>query len=413
METLAKLSVVERAALAYDWRFWARDKQIPPETSWRTWLLLAGRGFGKSRTGAEWVRSLAESGRCSRIALVGPTASAVRDVMVTGKSGLIGVCPPWNRPKYESSKHLLTWPNGVVATTYSAEEPDRLRGPEHDAAWADEIASWRYPESWDMLMFGLRIGSDPRCVVTTTPRPVRLVRELLAAETTVVTRGSTYENRENLARAFFDDIVRKYEGSRLGRQELLAELLDDNPNALWRRSDLDRLRVSNAPENLKRIVVAVDPAISSGEDSDETGIVVAAVGLDGHGYVLEDASMRGTPAQWAAVAADAYHRWKADRLVAETNQGGEMVEHTIRMTDRNISYRGVRASRGKIIRAEPISALYEQGRCHHVGSFAKLEDQMTEWTPGDDSPDRLDALVWAFTDLMVSKGGAKNYPGIY
>jgi len=254
-----------------------------------------------------------------------------------------------------------------------------------------------------MLLFGLRLGSDPRCVVTTTPRPTKQIKDLIADPTCRVTRGSTYENRANLAPAFFSQIVRRYEGTRLGRQELLAEILDDNPGALWRRPDIDDHKIATLPGELRRIVVAVDPAVTSSEDSDETGIIVAGVGHDGRGYVLDDMSLRGTPHQWGTQAVAAYSKYKADRLVAENNNGGEMVEHTVRTVDPNVSYKGVHASRGKVIRAEPIAALYEQGRVHHVGSFPELEDQLCQWEPGMASPDRLDALVWALSELMLDR----------
>lgn len=374
-------------------------------------MLVAGRGFGKTRTGAEWVRAQIESGACNRMALVAPTAADARDVMVEGESGLLAVCPAWNRPKYEPSKRRVTWPNGALATLYSADEPERLRGPQHDGAWCDEPASWRYPEAWDMLMFGLRLGTDPRAVVTGTPKPVKLIRELLALPTTVVTRGSTYDNAANLAPAFLDTIVRKYEGTRLGRQELNAELLDDNPDALWKRDEMiEQYRKAKAPD-LLRIVTAIDPSATT--TGDEAGIITAGVGMcackgtpEKHAFVLHDASVQGSPKTWAAAGVAAYHLLKADRLVAETNNGGEMVELTIRTLPdaANVSYKAVHASRGKHTRAEPIAALYEQGKVHHVGTFAALEDELCSWQQGDPSPNRLDALVWALTDLMLSKG---------
>lgn len=378
--------------------------------------MLAGRGFGKTRTGAEWVREQVESGKARRIALVGRTAADVRDVMVKGESGILAISPPWCKPVYEPSKRLLTWPNGAIATTYSGDKPDQLRGPQHDKAWADELAAWRYPDAWDQLQFGLRLGSAPQVAVTTTPRPTKLIRDLLKDPNTHPTRGTTYDNAGNMAPSFFSKIIRKYEGSRLGRQELNAELLDDTPYALWKRSQIDRLRLAKdarLPE-LKRLVVAVDPSVTSSEDSAETGIVLAGLGMDGHGYVLEDLSLQGTPAEWAQVAVGIYRQKRADRLVAETNQGGEMVEHTLRTVDRNVSYRAVHASRGKVTRAEPIAALYEQGRVHHVGSLPELEDQMCEWVPGEPSPDRMDALVWALTDLMLDAAqDAQAAPSIW
>jgi phage terminase large subunit-like protein len=395
-------------ALLADWQFWARPNQLPPPGDWRIWLLLAGRGFGKTRSGAEWVRRQVEQGKACRIALVAPTAASARDVMIEGESGLLAISPEDKRPSYEPSKRRLTWKNGAIATAFSAEEPDRLRGPQHDAAWCDELAAWHYAEAWDMLMLGLRLGRDPRCVVTTTPKPVPLIRRLLADKRVALTRGSTYENARNLAPAFLDQIVRRYEGTRLGRQELEAELLEDVPGALWTRAVIERCRVPAAP-TLRRIVVAIDPATSTGEGADETGIVVAGLGLDGQGYVLDDLSGRYAPHEWARRAIAAYHARQADRVVAEVNNGGDMVEATLRMVDPAVSYRAVHASRGKAVRAEPVAALYEQGRVRHVGAFPALEDQMCAMTPDLDrgaaaSPDRCDALVWALTDLMVTSG---------
>jgi phage terminase large subunit-like protein len=407
---LAYLTPLERAQVErlthearYRWTLQARPNQLPPPGSWRTWLVLAGRGFGKTRTGGEWIRSQAESGQCARLALVAPTAADARDVMVEGESGILAIAPPWNRPRYEPSKRRLTWPNGAIATLYSADEPERLRGPQHDGAWCDELGSWRYAEAWDMLMFGLRLGTDPRCVVTTTPKPKKLLLDLLKAESTETTRGSTYENRANLAQAFLEQIVAKYEGSRLGRQELHAEVLEDVEGALWQRQQLDDLRVATAPE-LVRVVVAVDPAVTSGEDSDETGIVVAGLGVDGHGYVLRDRSGRFSPDAWMRRAVATFHEAQADRLVAETNNGGDLVETVLRTVDRSIPFTKVHASRNKQTRAEPVAALYEQGRVHHVGSLPELEDQLCGWVPGDKSPDRLDACVWALTFLMLGQG---------
>lgn len=385
----------------HDWSLWARENQLPPAGDWRTWLMLAGRGYGKTRTGAEWIRAQVEAGRAGRLALIGPTAADVRDVMVEGESGLLAICPPWHRPKYEPSKRRITWPNGALATCYSADEPDRLRGPQHDAGWADEPASWRYPDAWDMFQFGLRLGHDPRAVVTGTPKPVALIRDLLALPTTVVTRGSTYENRANLAPAFLDAIVRKYEGTRLGRQELNAELLDDHPDALWHRGTmLDAFRVTRAPD-LERIVVAIDPSATA--TGDEAGIVVAGRSADGQGYVLDDRSLHASPEGWARAAIAAYHTHHADRIVAESNQGGEMVRVTLQTVDRAVPITLVHASRGKYTRAEPVSSLYQQGKVHHVGTFAALEDELCNWTPGDASPNRLDALVWALTDLLLGQ----------
>lgn len=404
---IRSLSPEQATRLKYEWSFWARQNQLAPPGAWRIWLILAGRGFGKTRCAVEWVRDQAENGKAQRIALVGATASDVRDVLVEGESGIIRKSPPWCRPVWQASKNRLTWPNGAQAFTYSAEEPDRLRGKQHDAAAADELASWRYPDTWDQLMFGLRLGRDPRVVISTTPRPTPIIQSLAKRaaddENDVrIVRGSTHENAANLAPAFLDQIVRRYEGTRLGRQELYAEILDDNPGALWKRSQIDGNRVTRHPE-LVRIVVGVDPAVSSEADSDETGIVVAGLGTDGHGYVLDDRSLTNTPARWAKEVVTAYRTRSADRIVAEVNNGGALVESAIRTVDGDVAYKAVRASRGKAIRAEPIAALYEQGRVHHVGLLPKLEDQLCEWNPttSKKSPDRLDALVWALTELML------------
>ncbi len=382
---------------------------MPPPGDWRIWLLLAGRGFGKTRTGAELTGAKVKTGAARRIALVGPTAADVRNVMVEGESGLLAAAGPAQRPRWEPSKGRLTWPNGAVATTYSADQPERLRGPQHDFAWCDELAAWRYPAAWDMLMFGLRLGQDPRVVVTTTPKPIKLIRELLAAPDVAVTRGTTYDNRANLAPAFLRQIIRRYEGTRLGRQELEAEILDDVPGALWTRERIEHARVGHdARPELARIVVAIDPAATSGEEADETGLVVAGSDYAGHGWVLADLSGRYAPPEWARRAIAAYRDWRADRIVAEVNNGGDMVAATLRMIDPEAPFSAVRASRGKSARAEPVAALYEQGRIHHVGAFSQLEDQMCAFTSDFDraragySPDRVDALVWALSALLVA-----------
>ena len=649
-EVLSKLPDSVAASIAYDWGIWALDKQVEPSGSWLIWLVLAGRGFGKTRIGAEWIRRRVDSGEARRIILAGATADDLRDIMIEGESGILAKSPPWNRPRYIANKNRLEWANGAVALCITGEEPDRFRGkqcfvagtqvitesgprpiesisvgdrvltrdgyhrvvdtgssesvvgvvgfsdgttlvgthdhpvwsegewwelgilsagsrtwsgelaptvtsldtltedtifstescgsrrsdqsqtdgtcttrtglgrttpsktssaylpgsittdtlrcvpirkcgalfaeessfaeespeslasvpsaslarqsrngsqlssvsaaglssfpgaaitvasvvstwapvgvrrvfnlsvensPEYfangvlvhncDTFWADELAAWRYVEdSWPMLQMGFRLGTKPQGLVTTTPRPIKIVKELLAREDVAVTRGSTYDNRSNLAKAFFEQVVRQYEGTRLGRQELYAEVLDDNPGSLWNRTQLDDLRVKACPE-LARIVVAIDPAVSANEHSDETGIVVAGIGRDGIGYVLEDLSGIYTPNEWGNKAVGAYHRWRADRIVAEVNNGGDLVQANIRTADSNVSYREVRATRGKALRAEPISALYEQSRIRHVGMHAKLEDQMCDWNPAASkrSPDRVDALVWALTDLML------------
>ena len=401
------LSAEEAAALLHCWRFWARPEQLAPDGRWESWLLMAGRGFGKTRTGAEWVRAEVESGRRRRLALVGPTARDVRKTMVEGDSGILAVAPPWFRPRFEPSKLRLTWPNGATADLYSAEEPERLRGPNHDGVWADELAAWQYlDETWDNLELTLRGGDDPKRVVTTTPKPRKVLRDLLADPMTVVVRGSTYDNAVNLAPTFLKRLQRKYEGTRTGRQELFAELLEEAEGALWTRSRLEALRCAAAPE-LRRVVVAIDPAVTSDAQSDETGIIVAGLGLDGAGYVLADLSGRYSPDAWARAAIEAYRAHRADRIVGEVNNGGDLIQHTLRTIDRDVSFKAVHASRGKRIRAEPVAALYEQGRVRHVGALPQLEDQMTNWDPHgpDRSPDRLDAAVWALSELMIEASG--------
>lgn len=392
------------------WRRERRPEQTPPPGDWRTWLVMAGRGFGKTRTGAEWIREEVMAGRIRRVALVAPTAADARDVMVEGESGLLAVCDRYGfRPLYEPSKRRLTFPNGAKAWTYSADEPDRLRGPQHDGAYCDEIATWSYPESFDNLQFGLRLGSNPRQIVTTTPKPVKLLKDLLAHQedgTVVLTRGTTYDNAANLAPAFLAQIIRKYEGTRIGRAEIEGELLTDIPGALWTLATIDAGRVTQAPE-LTRIVVGVDPAASEGEGAAQTGIVVAGKDKDGHGYVLADATMSGSPLAWAQAVVAAYRKHAADRVIAEVNNGGAMVEHTLRTVDRKLPITQVHASRGKITRAEPIAALYEKRMIHHVGAFPALEDQMTSYDGTGVSPDRMDALSWALTDLMLGPRPSK------
>jgi phage terminase large subunit-like protein len=398
--------------LRCSWWLYKRQGQTTPAGDWRVWLILAGRGWGKTRTGAEFIREQVDSGTVSHIALVGPTAGDVRDTMIEGESGLLSIYPAHQRPRYEPSKRRVTFHNGAMATAFSADEPDRLRGPNHDLAWADELAAWRYPEAWDMLQLGLRIGAQPRTVVTTTPKPIPLVRRLIGTEdgTVHMTRGSTFDNRANLASAFLDEVISRYEGTRLGRQELYAEVLDDVEGALWSRDLLEEHRVTQLP-NIARLVVAVDPAAGSKEHNAETGIVVVGLGDDGHGYVIDDVSLRGTPNDWGRAAVAAYHRHEADLIVAESNQGGDMVSHTLRTVDPAVPVKMVHASRGKRTRAEPVSALYEQGRVHHLGFHGELEDQLCSWVPDHAvSPDRLDALVWGVTEVLVR--GLREVPAV-
>lgn len=389
----------------------ARPAQQPPDGDWLVWLILAGRGFGKSRTGAEWVADQALMVDGSRWAIVAATFADGRDTCIEGESGLLAVLRrrrpghDWGRA-WNRSLGELTLPNRSKVKLFSADEPDRLRGPQHHGAWCDELAAWRYPEAWDQLQFGLRLGDRPRTVVTTTPKPVRLVRDLLGRDTTAVVRGSTFDNAENLAPAALEELRRRYEGTRLGRQELYAELLLDTPGALWSIAGFDRpgFRVDTAPD-LERVVVAVDPAVTSGEGSDESGIVVAGRTSD-RAFVLEDCSLRADPTSVARAAVDAYHDLQADRIVVEANNGGDWLPALIRTVDPAVVVETVTATRGKALRAQPVAGLYEQGRVHHVGHLPELEEQMTTWAPdaGMRSPDRLDALVWALTALHPELG---------
>ena len=362
---------------------------------------MAGRGFGKTRTGAEYVRSCVNSGKYRRIALIGRTAADVRDVMVTGPSGILNCYPPNQRPLYEPSRRRLTFHNGAVAHCYTSEKPDQLRGPQHDLCWADEAAAWAYPyATWDQMMFGLRLGMSPRCVVTTTPRPIQLIKDLVKAETTHVTRGNTFANRDNLAPVFLEQIIEKYQGTSLGQQEIYAELLEEMPGALWTRNVIDQHRV-HQPPNLRRIVVGVDPAVTNSGTSDETGIIVVGLGEDGDFYVLEDGSMKVSVDKWARAVVTRYQLYKADRIVVEVNQGGDLVDRILRQIDKSVSIKMIHASKGKWVRAEPVASRYEQGRVHHVGIHATLEDQLCNYSPefANGSPDRLDALVYAITEL--------------
>ncbi|SCZ24075.1 Large terminase phage packaging protein [Afifella marina DSM 2698] len=406
----------DELARLLDWRLWARPDQLPPEGDWTVWLYLGGRGAGKTRAGAEWVKGLALGQRpfarepLERIALVGETLADVRDVMVEGPSGLLGLHRPSERPSFSATRRRLLWPNGAQALMFSSQDPESLRGPQFHAAWCDELAKWTYAEAtFDMLQFGLRLGINPRQLVTTTPRNVPLVKRLLAAPRTAVTKATTAMNADNLAPGFLEAVVGRYRGTRLGRQELDAELISDRPDALFKRADIEAERVGAAPE-LIRVVVAVDPPASSGREADSCGIVAAGRGADGFGYVLADKTAQGlSPAGWAGRAVDLFHALSADRLVAEANQGGDMVAAVIRQADPSVAVRLVHASRGKVVRAEPVAALYEQGRIRHVGALPELEDEMADFGLGGlssgRSPDRVDALVWALTELMLTGGG--------
>jgi phage terminase large subunit-like protein len=382
------------------WTFQAHPGQIPPkDQAWFCYLMRSGRGGGKTRSGAEWVLQRVRDGY-RHIALIGQTAADVRDTMVElGPSSLMKIARPSERPIYEPSKRRLTFPNGANATTFSGDEPDQLRGPAHDSVWMDELAKFKYPQlSWDNMEMGLRLGDNPQVFCTTTPRPIPIIKQLVKDPTTIDVRFSTLQNAENLSPLFLKRVMDKYSGTRLGRQELEGELLDDNPFSLWQRDVIENLRVTSHPV-LIRVVVGVDPAVSSGDESAETGIIGAGIAADGQVYVLDDASLHGSPLDWARSVVRSFHRHKADRVIGEVNNGGDLVEVNLRTVDRSIPFRAVHASRGKLIRAEPIAALYEQGKVHHVGTFPQLEDQMCEWVPGEKSPDRMDALVWAITEL--------------
>lgn len=406
--------------LLYNWKFWARPEQLEPEGNWKVWVPLAGRGWGKTRTGAEWVREQVKKG-LPRIACVAPTKGDVRRVMVEGESGLMNICWKGDKtyrganmgyPNWSPTNNSLTWENGAKAEFFSAEDPERLRGPQFHAAWCDEICAWtRMQETWDMLQFTLRLGKNPKVLVTTTPKPVKLLRNILKPENiesgrVYLTTGSSYENADNIDLGALE----QYEGSRLGRQELHAEILDEAAGALWTRALLDKCDRSDiedpkawAKDNLLRIVVSVDPAVTSNEESDLTGIVVAGIDINGNAYVLEDATDKLTPEAWATKVIRLYEDYEADLIVAERNQGGDMVRSTIRTVNETVPVKLVHASRGKYARAEPVSSLYERGKVYHCRDLHELEQQMVTWEPlgSIGSPDRLDALVWAITNLLL------------
>lgn len=416
LERLAQLTAAEREhlirglssddaeALLYDWRFWAREAQLPPEGDWAIWVLRGGRGSGKTRPGAEFVRAEVMAGRAHHVALVGRTPADVRDVMIDGESGIRAISPDNERPEYQSTRRRLVWPNGAIGTAYSSWEPDMIHGPQHDLAWGDEFARWKYlKDTFDGLMLGLRIGPHPRAVFTTTPRPLALLRAIEARATTVVTLMSTFENLPNLAPTFRDHILSTYRGTSLEREQIYGEILDEAPGALWQRSLFAECR---QPDRLDQVVVGVDPAASSGEDSDETGIVVA--GRENRvGYVLADRSGRYSPDGWGRRAVEAYHEFGAAFIVAESNQGGEMVEHVLRTVDPTVTVKLVHAKQGKQARAQPIAGLYEQGKVFHTRPFTELEDQLCTYqaSPGEASPDRLDAAVYALTELLLRPYG--------
>ena len=393
------------------WPFWAREDQRAPEGDWRVWLMLGGRGSGKTRAGAEWIRAQVEgrtpldTGRCKHIALVGETVTAVREVMIDGPSGICTISPPETRPKYVVSRKVLLWPNGAKAQIFSAHRPDALRGPQFDAAWCDELAKWRYDTaSWDMLQFGMRLGHFPRQVVTTTPQPTPLIRGLIKDSSCHVTRASSHANRVHLAKGFLEELMRRYEGTRLGRQEIDAELLDEASGALWSPDLISAHRIAEAPA-LERRIMALDPPAITGPRADACGIVVAGCDGQGHGYVLADETVSGlSPRGWAKKAVRVYDAHNVDCLIAEINQGGDLVREILLREAPHIHYHPVRATRGKLMRAEPVAALYERGFVHHVGVFKQLENEMCRYDgQGKKSPDRMDALVWALSDLLLTK----------
>jgi phage terminase large subunit-like protein len=419
---LTQLPPHKAEELMYNWPFWAREQQIAPLGDWNTWFINAGRGFGKTRAGVEWVRSKVIQGH-KRIAAIAATNSDIERVMINGESGFLARCwaadktlkgVPLGKPQWSPTKRLLTWENGAYVQFFSAEEPERLRGPQFEAAWCDELAAWnRDRDTWDMLQFCLRLGKHPQVCVTTTPKPTKLVRDILKNPKTVITYGSTFDNSANLADTYLEAVKSQYDGTRLGRQELYAEILDEASGALWNRQTLVECEIDvdnpvEFAETLARVVVSVDPAVSSNAESDMTGIIVAGMDINGICYVLQDATERYTPEGWAAKAIELYHEYGADRIVAERNQGGEMVRYTFKTVDETIPIKLVHASRGKFARAEPVSSLYERHRVKHVKGLDALEDQLVQWEPLGNigSPDRLDAMVWAITELAL-KGIAK------
>ncbi|WP_332716989.1 DNA-packaging protein [Pelagibacterium mangrovi] len=408
-ERARHLTPGEAEKFKYSWHLWGHEMQQPPEGDWTTWLMLGGRGAGKTRAGAEWVRALADGERpVSPIALVGETMSEARAIMVEGVSGIISVHPRSRRPRFDAARAMLVWPNGAEAWLMPANDPERFRGPQFAAAWCDELAKWPKAEAaWDMLQFGLRLGDRPRQMVTTTPKPTRLLKRLMAEPTTVITRMKTRANRRNLAPAFLEAVVARYNETVLGRQELDGELVEEMPGALWSRGQIEAGRIGEVPP-LSRVVVAVDPPVSRGKNSDACGIVVAGRWGD-RAVILADRTVKGTsPVGWARVAVKAFHEFAADTIVVEVNQGGDLVGEVLRQIDAGVPVRAVRASRAKWVRAEPVAALYAQGRVKHAGMFAELEDELCAFGPDGlaegHSPDRLDALVWGVTELLLRDG---------
>ena len=410
--TQLKKAEAKAIELRTNWLSTARDKQLQPSIEHYIWLILAGRGWGKTRTGAQDIALYALRNENVNCAVVAPTHGDLRRVCFGGPSGLLSIVPKEcylqspDQKGFSSSTNEMRLFNGSKITGYAASEPDRLRGPQFHRAWCDEVASWRYPEAFDQLMFGLRLGSKPQCLITTTPKPTKLIKDLVQRSDTQVTKGNTFENADNLADSALAMLKDKYEGTTLGRQELYAEIIDNFEGALWTNDLIEESRIREDDERqLSRIIVAVDPAVTANENSDETGIVVVGKDFNNEYYVLEDLSGRYSAEKWGRIAINAFYNWEADLICAEVNNGGDLVERLIRNIDSTISYRSVRATRGKILRAEPISALYEQRKVHHVGQYPELESQMCSYTgETNSSPDRLDALVWGLTELSKSKG---------
>jgi phage terminase large subunit-like protein len=395
-----------------NWLTQARPSQLTPQGKWTIWLILAGRGWGKTRTGATDAVLYALRNPEVQVAVVTPTFGDLKRVAFGGISGIMKILPDECLMKgrgqgYNASGAEIRLYNGSKIFGFSATEPDRLRGPQFHRAWCDELAAWFYPETFDQLMFGLRLGKNPKCVITTTPKPTPIVRNLLKRDDVIVTRGNTFENAENLAESALEQLKEKYENTRLGRQELYAEVLDDFEGALWNMSMIEKHRVNKEQlPDFNKIVVAVDPAVTSNDESNETGVIVAARGTDNRYYILEDATLVASPDAWLKRCVELYYLHKADRIVAETNQGGDLVCRLLRTIDDRVPYKAVTATRGKMVRAEPIAALYEQGKVSHVGMFEKLEEQMCSYIGTGKSPDRFDALVWAMTELSLSSGKA-------
>jgi len=413
--TQLKKAEAETFSLRTEWLRIARDKQLQPKIPHYIWLILAGRGWGKTRTGAQDIALYALRNKNVNCAVVAPTAGDLRRVCFGGQSGLLSIIPKdcylnsKSQKGYSSSVSEIRLFNGSKITGYAAQEPDRLRGPQFHRAWCDELAAWRYPEAFDQLMFGLRLGENPQCVITTTPKPTKIIKELIERDDVQVTSGSTFENEENLAESALTMLRDKYEGTTLGRQELYAEVIETIDGALWNQEMIERTRISkDTDKELSKIIVAIDPAVTSNKNSDETGIIVVGKDYSNNFYVLEDCSGRHSAEKWGTIAVNLYHDWDANYIVAETNNGGDLVERLIRNIDTRVPFRSVRATRGKILRAEPISSLYEQNRVKHLGVFPELEQQMCSYTgETNTSPDRLDALVWGLTELSKSTGRAE------